>query len=54
MLTLGSLLSSVTFLDVIVFQNYFNTILGEYTEIKYQLNNLFHMNIKFDENNNAN
>ena len=44
--------SSVTFHDVNVFKWYsqhFNTHLVGYTEIKYQLNHLFFMNMKFDE-----
>ena len=48
----ASPLSSMTFHDVIVFQCYslyFNALLSRYTWVKYKLNNLFYMSIKFDE-----
>ena len=47
-----SMLSSVTFHKVIIFQCYFlyfNKLLASYTDVKYQIKQSFFMNMKFDE-----
>ena len=51
MVTLRSL-RSVTFHNVTVFHCYslyFKILLPKYTEVKYSLNNIFYIYIKFDE-----